>query len=108
MQVFEMTNLGEMSYFLSMEVKQNEGDIFICQRKYAKEILKKFNMENSKGMNTPMCQKEKLCKDDGSEQVEEALYKSLIGCLMYLTALRPDILYVVSVPSSVLKNLTLK
>ena len=56
-------------------------------------------MENCKGMNTPMCQKEKLCKDDGSEQVEEALYRSLIGCLMYLTTTRPDILYVVSVLS---------
>ncbi|KAL2586551.1 hypothetical protein AAZV13_13G060900 [Glycine max] len=99
MQVFEMTDLGEMSYFLGMEVKQIEGDIFISQRKYAKEILKKFNMENCKGMNTPMCQKEKLCKDDGSEQVEEALYRSLIGCLMYLTTTRPDILYVVSVLS---------
>jgi len=49
MQVFEMTNLGEMSYFLGMKVKQNKGDIFICQRKYAKKILKKFNMENCKG-----------------------------------------------------------
>ena len=48
MQVFEMTDLGEMSYFLGMEVKQIEGDIFISQRKYAKEILKKFNMSNSK------------------------------------------------------------
>jgi len=56
-------------------------------------------MENCKGMNTPMCQKEKLCKDDGSEQVEEALYRSLIGCLMYLTTTIPDILYVVSVLS---------
>ena len=65
-----MTDLGEMSYFLGMEVKQNEGDMFISQRKYAKEILKKFNMENCKDMNTPMCQKEKLCKDYGSEQVD--------------------------------------
>ena len=66
LQVFEMTDLGEMTYFLGMEVKQNDGEIFISQRKYAKEILKKFNMENCKSMNTPMCQKEKLCKDDVS------------------------------------------
>lgn len=99
MQVFEMTDLGEMSYFLGMEVEQKNGDIFICQRKYAKEILKKYNMEDCNGMETPMCQKEKLCKDDGTEQVDEALYRSLIGCLMYLTATRPDILYAVNVLS---------
>jgi hypothetical protein len=99
MQIFEMTDLGEMSYFLGMEVKQKDGDIFICQRKYAKEILKKYNMEDCKSMETPMCQKEKLCKDDGTEQVDETLYRSLIGCLMYLTATRPDILYAVNVLS---------
>lgn len=99
LQVFEMTDLGEMSYFLGMEVEQKNGEIFISQRKYAKEILKKFNMESCKSMSTPMCQKEKLCKDDGAEQVDETLYRSLIGCLMYLTATRPDILYVVSVLS---------
>ena len=99
LQVFEMTDLGEMTYFLGMEVKQNDGEIFISQKKYAKEILKKFSMENCKGTNTPMCQKEKLCKDDVSEQVDETLYKSLIGCLMYLTATRPDILYAISILS---------
>lgn len=99
LQVFEMTDLGEMSYFLGMEVEQKNGEIFISQRKYAKEILKKFNMESCKSMSTPMCQKEKLCKDDGAEQVDETLYRSLIGCLMYLTATRPDILYAVSVLS---------
>ena len=64
LQVFEMSDLGEMTYFLGMKVKQNDGEIFISQRKYAKEILKKFSMENCKSTNTPMCQKEKLCKDD--------------------------------------------
>ena len=99
MQVFEMSDLGEMSYFLGMEVEQKNGDIFICQRKYAKEMLKKFNMENCKSMTTPMCPKEKLCKDVEEEQVDETLYRSLIGCLMYLTTTRPDILYTVNVLS---------
>jgi hypothetical protein len=43
--VFEMTDMGKMTFFLGMEVKQKENEIFICQQKYAKEILKKFNME---------------------------------------------------------------
>ena len=96
MQAFEMTDLGLMSYFLGMEIKQGQDEVFICQKKYAKEILKKFNMEDCKEMNTPIHQKEKLSKNDGAEKVEETYFRGLVGCLMYLTATRPDILYVVS------------
>ncbi|RVW47431.1 Retrovirus-related Pol polyprotein from transposon RE1 [Vitis vinifera] len=98
-QVFEMTDLGEMSYFLGMEVHQKQNEIFICQQKYAKEILKKFKMEECKSTSTPMNQKEKFCKEDGAEKVDEGLYRSMIGCLMYLTATRPDIMHVVSLLS---------
>ena len=65
MQAFEMTDLGLMSYFLGMEIKQGQDEVFIYQKKYAKEILKKFNMEDCKEMNTPMNKKEKLSKNDG-------------------------------------------
>ncbi|KAF3634577.1 putative phospholipid-transporting ATPase 1-like [Capsicum annuum] len=71
MQAFEMNDLGLMSYFLGMEIKQGQNEVFICQKKYAKEILKKFNMEDCKEMSTPMIQKEKLSKNDGAEKVEE-------------------------------------
>jgi len=67
MKVFEMTDLGEMAFFLGMEVKQIQDQIFICQKKYAKEILRKFRMDDCKSMSTPMNQKEKLMKDDGAE-----------------------------------------
>ncbi|OIT39224.1 putative mitochondrial protein, partial [Nicotiana attenuata] len=97
MQAFEMTDLGLMSYFLGMEIKQGQNEVFICQKKYAKEILKKFNMEDCKEMGTPMNQKEKLSKNDGADKVEEAYFRSLVSCLMYLTATRPDILYAVSI-----------
>ncbi|KAE8715887.1 Xyloglucan endotransglycosylase 6 [Hibiscus syriacus] len=97
MKVFEMTDLGIMAYFLGMEVRQDHQGVFICQRKYAKEILKKFHMENCKSVSTPMNQNERLCKEDGAKKVEEAVYWSLIGCLMYLTTTRPDILHAVSV-----------
>lgn len=80
-----------------MEVKQDEKGVFICHRKYAKEILKKFQKENCKPMSTPMFQKLKLCKEDGAKKVDETNYRSLVGCLMYLTATRPAILQVVSV-----------
>ncbi|KAJ8641623.1 hypothetical protein MRB53_018317 [Persea americana] len=97
--VFEMSDLGKMTFFLGMEVKQTQNEIFICQHKYAKEILKKFNMEECKPKATPMNQKEKFCKEDGAAKVDERLYRTLIGCLMYLTATRPDIMNAVSILS---------
>ena len=93
MQAFEMSDLGLMSFFLGMEIKQSRGVIFIGQEKYAKEILKKFQMENCKPTTTPMNQKDKFSKEDGTARVDEEKYRSLIGCLLYLTATRPDILY---------------
>lgn len=99
MKVFEMTDCGEMAFFLGMEVKQNEKGIFISQKKYAKEILKKFQMENCKHVDTPMVLKLKLGKEDGAEKVDETDFRSLIGCLMYLTATRPDIMHAVSILS---------
>ena len=98
-QVFEMTDLGEMSYFLGMEVIQSQQEIFISQHKYARDVLKKFNMESCKSISTPLMENEKLSKDDGAAKVDEGLYRSLVGCLMYLTATRPDIMYAVSLLS---------
>ena len=60
---------------------------------YAKEILKKFQVEECKVVSTPMNQKEKLSKEDGANKIDEGYYRSLIGCLMYLTATRPNILF---------------
>lgn len=59
----------------------------------------KLNMEECKPATTPMNQKEKFCKEGGAERVDEGLYRSLIGCLMYLTSTMPDIMYVVSLLS---------
>ncbi|XP_024025713.1 uncharacterized protein LOC112092835 [Morus notabilis] len=99
MQIFEMTDLGLMTYFLGMEIKQLEDEVFICQKEYAKEILKKFHMEDCKAMATPMNQKDSLSKEDGTDKVEESYFRSMVGCLMYLTATRPDILFAVSILS---------
>jgi hypothetical protein len=70
MEVFEMTDLGLMTFFLGMEIKQDEHEEFICQKKYAKEILKKFKLEECKEMSTLMNQKEKLCKEDGIDKID--------------------------------------
>jgi hypothetical protein len=97
--VFEMTDLGLMSYFLGMEVKQSNDGIFICQHKYAKEIVKKFHMESCKSTSTPMNLKEKFSKNDGTNKADEGQYRNLIGCVMYLTATRSDIAFSVSLLS---------
>ncbi|XP_049358686.1 uncharacterized mitochondrial protein AtMg00810-like [Solanum verrucosum] len=96
MQVFEMIDMGLMSYFLGMEIKQGYDDFFICQKNDAGEILKKLHMENCKTTSTPMNPKEKLSKEDGTNKIDEGKFRSLIRCLMYLTATRSDILFVVS------------
>lgn len=97
-KAFEMIDLGSLTYFLGMVVKQGHDGVFICQKKISKEILKKFHMEDCKVISTPM-KKEKFSKEDGTENVDEELYRSLIGCLMYLTTIRPDIMFVVSLLS---------
>ncbi|KAH9715988.1 hypothetical protein KPL71_021282 [Citrus sinensis] len=99
MQAFEMTDLGEMTFFLGLEIQKSQQGIFIGQQKYAKEVPKKFNMEDCKSVCTPLAQNEKFSKDDGAEKIDEALYRSIISCLMYLTATRPDIMFDVSLLS---------
>ncbi|RDX58804.1 Copia protein, partial [Mucuna pruriens] len=70
-----------------------ENEIFVCQKKYAKKILKKFQLDKCKVMNILMNQKEKFIKEDGADKVNEAHFRSVIGCLMYLTSTRSNILF---------------
>lgn len=88
---FEMTDMGLMCYFLGLEVSQMDNGIFISQKKFASDILKKFNMKDCKSVLTPVAEKMKLSKDEGGENVNVTTYKSLIGSLRYLVATRPDI-----------------
>ena len=67
----------------------------MSQIKYMKEMLKKFNMEDNKPVNTPMITSYKLSKDENSDSVDHTLYRSMIGSLLYLTATHPDILQAV-------------
>ncbi|XP_040934516.1 uncharacterized mitochondrial protein AtMg00810-like [Gossypium hirsutum] len=97
--VFEMTDLGLMTYFLSMEVNQNEHGIFMSQQTFTLKILNKFCMTNCKPASTPMVQREKIfCKSD-HKRVDKKGYRSLVGCLLYLTVTMPDIMYGMSLLS---------
>jgi hypothetical protein len=92
---FEMSRIGEMSYFLGLQVKQSFAGILISQEKYLKEMLKKFQMEDSSPVSTPMVVGCKLSKDVISLNVDQRTYQSMIGSLLYITTSRPDIMQVV-------------
>ncbi|GKB32735.1 putative ribonuclease H-like domain-containing protein [Tanacetum coccineum] len=96
---FQMSSMGELTFFLGLQVKQNKAGIFISQDKYVAEILKKFDLVNVKAAITPMETKVALTKDEEAIDVDVHLYRSMIGSLMYLTASRPDIMYAVCVCS---------
>ena len=87
-QEFEMADLGLLKFFLGFEVKQGETGIFISQETYAKEILKKYKMENCNPVSIPMELGAKLSKYDEGERVDANRYQSLVGSLRYLTCTR--------------------
>jgi hypothetical protein len=93
MKKYEMSDLGLLHHFLGIEVYQEKSGIFICQRRYAENILKKFSMYGCKTVDIPLVVNEKLKKEDGGKLVDESLYRSLVGSLFYLTATRPDLMF---------------
>ena len=92
---FEMSLLGELNLFLSLQISQLNDGIFISQSKYIKEMLKKFEMEDCKLVSTPMITSCKLSKDDESKEVDQRLYRSIIGSLLCVTTSRPDVMQAV-------------
>ena len=91
---FEMTDLGKMKFFLGIEVHQSEAGIHICQKKYAKEVLDRFNMKSCNSVKNPIVPGTIVSKE-GIKIADVTLYKQLVGCLMYLTVTRPDLMFVV-------------
>ncbi|GKD80771.1 putative ribonuclease H-like domain-containing protein, partial [Tanacetum coccineum] len=92
---FQMSSMGELTFFLGLQVTQKDDGIFISQDKYVDEILKKFGFSTVKTASTPMETSKSLMKDENAEDVDVHLYRSMIGSLMYLTSSRPDIMFVV-------------
>ncbi|GJR35918.1 putative ribonuclease H-like domain-containing protein [Tanacetum coccineum] len=92
---FQMSSMGELTFFLRLQVKQKEDGIFISQDKYVAEILKKFDFVSVKTASTPIETQKPLVKDEEASDVDVHLYRSMIGSLMYLTASRPDIMFAV-------------
>ncbi|GJU22032.1 putative ribonuclease H-like domain-containing protein [Tanacetum coccineum] len=92
---FQMSSMGELAFFLGLQVKQKKDGIFVSQDKYVAEILKKFNFVSVKTASTPIETQKPLVKDEEASDVDVHLYRSMIGSLMYLTASRSGIMLAV-------------
>jgi hypothetical protein len=91
-QKFEMSMMGELRYFLGFQIKQLQEGTFISQTKYIQDILNKFGMKDAKPIKTPMGTNRHLDLDTGGKSVDQKVYQSMIGSLLYLCASRPDIM----------------
>ncbi|GJY10157.1 retrovirus-related pol polyprotein from transposon TNT 1-94 [Tanacetum coccineum] len=90
---FKMSMLGKISFFLGLQISQSPKGIFINQSKYALESLRKYGMESSDHVDTPMVEKSKLDEDTQGKVVDPTHYRGMVGTLMYLTASRPDLTF---------------
>jgi hypothetical protein len=87
----DMSMMGELQFFLGLQINQSKEGTFVHQAKYTKDIVQKFKMEDSKAMTTPMSMTTALDADEKGEHVDQKEYRSMIGSLLYSTAMRPDI-----------------
>jgi hypothetical protein len=92
-QKFEMSMIDELSFFLGLQVKQTKDGTFICQSKYVNDILKRFDMNNSKSIKTPMAIIAHLDLYEEGKLVDLKFYGSMIDSLLYLTVSRSDIMF---------------
>nr|KYP32050.1 Retrovirus-related Pol polyprotein from transposon TNT 1-94 [Cajanus cajan] len=96
---FDMSDLGRMRHFLGIEVIQSDAGIFICQRRYAQEILARFNMTDCNPVRNPIVPGTNLSKEEDGSRVDAMKFSQVVGCLMYLTVTRPDLMFGVSLIS---------
>jgi hypothetical protein len=88
---FEMSMMGELQFFLELQIKQSKEGTYVHQAMYTKDIVRKFKLEDSKAMVMPMSTTTALDVDEEGEHVNQMEYRSMIGSLLYLTMTRPDI-----------------
>eukprot|EP00253_Pinus_taeda_P018443 PITA_18443 len=94
---FKMSLIGELTYFLALQIQQTEGGIFLSQTKYLKQILKKYRMEDSKPVCTLMVIGYSLSANDDSTAVHQPTYRSMVGSILYLTGTQPDIMHAMGI-----------
>jgi hypothetical protein len=89
---FEMSMIGQLSFFLGLQIEQLKDGMFVTQSKYLKDMLKKFGLENAKSIKTPMATNGHLDLDEGGTIVDQKIFRSIIGSLLYITVSRPDVM----------------
>ncbi|XP_031277087.1 uncharacterized protein LOC116135516 [Pistacia vera] len=89
--------VGELNMFLGLQIKQFDSGLFVSQSTYAKNMLKRFNLESAKYAKTPMSSILKLSKDVNGKKVDNKLFRSMICSMLYLTASKPDLCFSVGV-----------
>jgi hypothetical protein len=92
---FQMSMMGELTFFLGIQVKQTKQGTFVHQVKYINDLMKKFNMAELKPVSTPMSSAASLGPDEDGEAVDQREYRIMIGSLLYLTVTWPDIQFAV-------------
>ena len=90
---FEMSMIGELSYFLGLQIKQMKNGTFVSKDKYIKDMLKKFRIDDAKAISTPMGTNGSLDSDASGNMVDQKMYRCMIGSLLYVTASRPDVMF---------------
>ena len=91
--MFELKDLGPLSYFLGIQISHTQHGISLTQSKYAFDVLHRFNMENSKAVKTPCCSSSRLVPHSGVPLSDPTVYRSMVGALQYLTFTRPDLAF---------------
>jgi len=99
-----MSMIGELNYFLGLQVKQTSEGIYISQSKYAKDLVKRFGLDGKSNASTPMSTSVKISDDLTNKQVDPTLYRSMIESLLYLTASQPNIAFSVGICARFQKN----
>ncbi|XP_016652008.1 PREDICTED: uncharacterized mitochondrial protein AtMg00810-like [Prunus mume] len=95
-QEFDMKDLGQLTYFLGLQISYQSAGLFVSQTKYIKELLDRVDLQDSKPCPTPCLPYHRLLKDDGKPYSHPEQYRSIVGALQYLTFTRPDIAFSVN------------
>jgi hypothetical protein len=103
-QKFEMKDLGELCYFLGIEVIQSPKGIWLLQRQYALNKLSKYGMTGCKPISIPLEQNVKLSVDEGDIVEDTTMYKRIVGSLIYMTIIRPDLSYAIRMVSQFMQT----
>ena len=101
---FQMKELGRLKHFLGLEIDYSRHGLFLCQQKYATDLLQIFGMLDCKPITTPIEVNAKLCTVEGKNLEESSMYKQIVGSLIYLTLTHPNITFAVGMASRFMQN----